>query len=460
MIREFRLQEAARWLGVEPLAMDVGFAGVSTDTRTLAKGDLFVALRGDQFDGHRFLAKAGDAGAVATIVDTVDESVDLPQLVVPDTLKALGQLGLHHRLESGACFIGVTGSSGKTTVKEMLAAILGNVGPTLATRGNLNNHIGVPLTLLELSAEHQYAVIEMGASGLGEIAYTVALAKPDVALITNAGDAHLEGFGSYDNIVRAKGEIIDGVPNAGTVVLNADDPAFERWRQRAGGRRIVSVSAGGKKADVRCLAIRPLAAGYDIDVEGPDGWQGTLQLALSGEHNVGNALLALAAARAAGASMEAVRQGLAQVRPAKGRLQTEVLGEQLTVINDSYNANPASMNAALAVLASATGTRVAVLGPMAELGPDSLRLHQAVGERARELGIERLIAVGDDRSQGYCDGFGSSAERVENHEQAVERLLSGNTGSQTVLVKGSRSSAMDQVVKSLKNKVNNSCCSG
>lgn len=460
MIRAFRLQEAAHWLAVEPVSSEASFTGISTDTRSLKKGDLFVALRGDNFDGHRFLEAARSAGAVAAVVDTVSESVDMPQLIVPDTLQALGQLGLRHRLESDACFIGVTGSSGKTTVKEMLASILGNAGPTLATQGNLNNHIGVPLMLFEVAAEHQYAVIEMGASGLGEIAYTVALAKPDVALITNAGDAHLEGFGSYDNIVEAKGEIIDGVPATGVIALNADDPAFERWVKRAAGRRVISISASGQSADIRCVARRQVASGFEIEVEGPGAWRGSLLVALPGEHNISNALLAMAAAQAVGANMTAVQQGLASVKPAKGRLQTEVLNEHLTVIDDSYNANPASIKAALSVLAAADGIRVAVLGPMAELGPDSDLLHRSVGERARELGIERLIAVGDDRCQGYCDGFGGNAEWVESHEQAVERLLSENTGSQTVLVKGSRSSAMDQVVNSLKNKVNNSCCSG
>lgn len=463
MIRPFTLQEAAgRTQGrVVPVsAGPVCFRGVSTDTRTLAEGDLFVALRGERFDGHGFLEAAARAGAVAALVDTAEAPSGLPRIQVSDTLLGLGALARQNREESAACLVGVTGSSGKTTVKEMLAAILANEGATLATTGNLNNHIGVPLTLFGLTPEHRYAVIEMGASGLGEIAYTAGLARPRVALITNAGEAHLEGFGSYENIVQAKGEIIDGLPADGTLVLNADDPACPRWQARAGSRQVLTVSARGKPADLRCVNVRKSDGGHEIDVAGADGLTATLVVALPGEHNIGNALLAMAAAMAAGAGLASVRRGLAEVKAAQGRLEVSHLSPRLTLIDDSYNANPTSMEAALGVLAEAGGTRVAVLGPMAELGGDSRRLHEAVGKAARTLGIDRLLVVGDERCQGYRDGFGSATEWFESHEQAVSRLMSDNAESLTVLVKGSRSSAMNLVAEALKEKVKNPCCSG
>ena len=271
MIRPFSLAEIASWLGADPVSgPDVG--GVSTDTRQLRPGDLFVALRGERFDGHRFLATAKAAGAVAAVVDTLDDAVDLPQLIVPDTLAALARLGQENRRGCQAACVAVTGSSGKTTVKEMLASILGGVASTLATAGNLNNHIGVPLTLLRLAPEHRYAVIEHGASGVGEIAQTIQLTRPRVGIITNAGESHLEGFGSYDNIVVAKGELIDGVVDDGVVVLNRDDAAFSRWQRRAGDRRVLSVSlAGDVAAEFVARDLTSGPEGQHFQIQGPDG---------------------------------------------------------------------------------------------------------------------------------------------------------------------------------------------
>ena len=246
-MRAFTLAEAAVWLkAAEPAgAAEVTCQGVSTDTRAIRDGDLFVALRGERFDGHEFVAQAKQAGAVAAVVDSAVAGADIPQLVVEDTVEALAALAAAQRDESRAQFVAVTGSSGKTTVREMTGAILGNGGPVLVTQGNLNNHIGVPLTLFRLTPEHRFGVIELGASGVGEIAHTVAITRPDVAILTNAGQAHLEGFGGYDKVVQAKGEIIDAVAPTGVVVLNRDDPAFEIWRDRAGTRRVIAVSASG-----------------------------------------------------------------------------------------------------------------------------------------------------------------------------------------------------------------------
>ncbi len=460
MIRALSLAEAAGWLAAVPDSLTGQFTGVSTDTRSLANGDLFVALRGERFDGHQFLAAARDAGAVAAVVDSVDESVALPQLKVADTLVALGQLAARNRSQSDARFVAITGSSGKTTVKEMVAAILSQAGSTLATSGNLNNHIGVPLTLLRVNSEHQYAVIEHGASGLGEIAQTIQLTRPEVGILTNAGEAHLEGFGSYDNIVVAKGELIDGVEDRGVVVLNRDDPAFPIWRERAGQRQVLSVS--GCQSEDASFLHEALAATTGLQrfrVLGPGDWHCDLSLSLLGEHNVSNALMAVAASFALGIPAATIAAGLASMKPVKGRLQPIALAGGITLIDDSYNANPTSMKAAIGVLSGQPGLRVACLGAMAELGDETGRLHRDIGEAARNLGIDQLVAVGAGCDE-YLAGFGEGAIHCASHEEAAEYLFKQLKGPATVLFKGSRSSAMERVAEGFKNKVTNSCCSG
>ncbi|MBE0484917.1 UDP-N-acetylmuramoyl-tripeptide--D-alanyl-D-alanine ligase [Marinobacter sp.] len=465
MMRDFSLAEARDWLQAElaGTAVDIGaiqFEGVSTDTRALLPGQLYVALRGEQFDGHEFLAQATSKGAVAAVVDVASSAVAIPQLVVADTVNALAQLAAGNRNESHAQLVAITGSSGKTTVREMISAILTVMGPTLATEGNLNNHIGVPLTLFRLAPEHRYGAVELGASGLGEIAHTVAVVRPKVAVLTNAGQAHLEGFGSYQNIVVAKGEIIDGVPADGVVVLNRDDPAFGQWQKRAGQRKVISVSRlGHPEADYLATGVEALDEGFEVDVCGPDGWQCLVQIPLAGEHNVTNGLLALAAAKALGATGQQVVEGLRRVQAVKGRLQVLRPSDELTLIDDSYNANPLSMKAAIDVLAGYPGPRIAVFGAMAELGQDTEALHREVGDHAREQGIDRLMVVGAG-GEGYAAGFGSTTEVFQSHDQAVDAIVGGNQGAITVLVKGSRSSAMDRVVEGIQKKVNNTCCSG
>lgn len=459
MIRSFTLAEAAAWINAgstrsaETLSQ-VEFSGVSTDTRTLGHGQLFVALRGEHFDGHRFLAQAQEKGAVAVVVDQADPRLEIPQLQVPDTLAALAALAKGNRAESGADLIAVTGSSGKTTVREMTASILAELGATLATEGNLNNHIGVPLTLFRLSSEHRFGVIELGASGLGEIAYTVAMVAPKVAILTNAGQAHLEGFGSYQNIIQAKGEIIDGVVAGGTVVLDRDDPAFDQWARRAKGLRVVSVSrAGHPEADYLAHEVQVAESGLAFDVRGPDNWYARLRLCLPGKHNVTNAMLALAACRQLGAGKRQIEAGLAGVQPVKGRLQVLQPAKGLTLIDDSYNANPTSMKAAIDVLAGYPGPRVLVLGAMAELGAEAAELHRQVGEHAFRRGIDRLLVVGAG-AEAYGSGFGNQTEFFQRHEQAVDAITDGIHGAVTILVKGSRSSAMNLVVEGIQKKVN------
>lgn len=463
MMSRFSLQQALTWVGGQssaPWQDDARFENVSTDTRNIRRGDLFVAIRGDNFDGHRFIETARLAGAVAAVVERADENVELPQLVVNDTVNALAALAAGNRDLSNARFVAVTGSSGKTTVREMVAAILVQMGKTLATSGNLNNHIGVPLTLFRLAPEHRYAAIELGASGIGEIAHTVAVVRPDVAILTNAGQAHLEGFGSYDNIVQAKGEIIDGLSANGVAILNLDDPAFSQWQQRAGDRRVRSVSGQGRRdADFRPVDVQIDGPELQFTAQGPNGWQCDIRLSLQGEHNISNALMAIAAAQAVGATDDAIQSGLSGLKAFKGRLQTLHLTSQWTVIDDSYNANPTSMRAAITVLASHSGSRTAVLGAMAELGREAKAMHRGIGEFARACGIERLLVVGSG-CEGYVEGFGAATEVCSSHDDAVRRLFESSTGPQTVLVKGSRSSAMDLVVEGIKQKVGDTCCSG
>ncbi|WP_336367260.1 UDP-N-acetylmuramoyl-tripeptide--D-alanyl-D-alanine ligase [Marinobacter sp. C2H3] len=463
MMRAFSLAEACQWASArcdQDSLDDRQFTGVSTDSRSVRPGDLFVALRGDRFDGHRFLKGVEAAGAAAAVVDEAQPGVSLPQLVVDDTVDALARLAAGHRRQSGARLMAVTGSSGKTTVREMAAAILSEMGPTLATEGNLNNHIGVPLTLFRLAPEHRFGAIELGASGVGEIAHTVAITRPEVVMLTNAGQAHLERFGSYENIVEAKGEIIEGVMDGGVVVLNRDDPAFDIWRQRAGERRVVSISQQGRKdADYRLLRAVDDHGQQRLTVAGPDGWQLELSLPLPGVHNQANALMVIAASRALGATDAQLQAGFARMQPVKGRLNRMVLSEHLTVIDDSYNANPASIKAALAVLSGEPGQTVAVLGAMAELGPRARDYHREVGACARELGIQRLLAVGAG-AEGYADGFGPQTEIMTDHQAAVDAVLATPGADMTVLVKGSRSSAMDRVVEGIQKKVTNACCSG
>ena len=465
MMRAFSLAEAQTWLGASLAGKSVNaekvqFEGVSTDTRGVGDGQLFVALRGERFDGHEFLEQARSQGAVAAVVDTADESVSFPQLVVDDTVDALAALAAGNRNESDAQLVAITGSSGKTTVRQLTASILEQMGEVLATEGNLNNHIGVPLTLFRMAPEHQYGAVELGASGLGEIAHTVAIVRPKVVILTNAGQAHLEGFGSYQNIVKAKGEIIDGVAEQGLVVLNRDDPAFEQWLERAGECRVLSVSRmKHPEADYRAEAQVASDQTMVVTAEGPDGWRCVFTLPLVGEHNISNALCAIAACRELGATDEQLVQGLSGVQAVKGRLQVIEPAPGFTIIDDSYNANPASMKAAIDVLSGYRGQRVAVLGAMAELGAQGDELHAEVGAHAKEKGIERLLLVGSG-CEGYANGFGQGAEQFQTHEQAVDAIVDGRQGDMVVLVKGSRSSAMDRVVEGMQTKVKNACCSG
>lgn len=443
----------------EPLAgrlagPDATFSGVCTDTRRLQPGELYVALRGEHFDGNAFIRQAADGGAAAAMVEQVAAGVELGQLQVDDCLSALGKLGWMSRQASGACFLGITGSQGKTTVKEMAGAICRSQAETLVTKGNLNNAIGVPLTLLRLELSHRFAVIELGASAVGEIARTVALVEPDVVLINNAAATHVEGFGSLDGVVEGKGEIIDGVRSGGTVVLNADDPAFPRWRARAAGRRMVTFSLTDEEADFLAHDVELDGTASHFVLKTPTGEVG-VRLTLPGNHNVANALAAAALCHCAGIEDEVIGSALETVRPVTGRLDTLPGVNGCVLLDDSYNASPASFRAAVDVLAglAASDRRRAIIvtGVMAELGEEAAEQHRLAGAYARSRGVEALWALGA-HSADWCEGFGAGSRAFAAHEDIISHAASAACEQHAILVKGSRSAAMDRIIDALKKK--------
>jgi UDP-N-acetylmuramoyl-tripeptide--D-alanyl-D-alanine ligase len=444
-----RLSDLCRIVGGELMGDDVPFHSVSIDTRSLHQGDLFVALKGERFDANEFIEQAEQTGAAAALLERQTAS-GLPQVVVADTRLALGRLGGAWRKRSSAAVIGVTGSNGKTTVKEMLAAVLSLHDPVLFTQGNLNNELGVPLTLLRLRPEHRYAVVEMGANHPGEIAYTSRLAQPDVALITNAGAAHLEGFGSVEGVARAKGELLASLSDRGTAVLNADDAFFDLWKTLAGERRVLTFGFSSH-ADVRAVEVEPtvLADGFDtcFSVE-YEGQRSPMSLALAGRHNVCNALAATAGSLALGLGMEQIRAGLAAVRPVPGRMQPVAGPQGSVLVNDSYNANPSSFEAGLDVLVALNGEPWVIMGALGELGEESSELHARVGRMAKEKGVLRLFATGPDAEQAvaaFGEG-GSFFSQPSDLAQAVRKIIHKDV---VALVKGSRSQRLEQVIEVL-----------
>lgn len=459
MMRSFSLAEITPLVQGTLRGKDLFFTQVGIDTRTLPQGALYVALSGERFDGHDFVREAEKAGACAIVAEKRVEAT-MPVIQVRDSRYALGQLAGLNRAAFTGQLVGITGSSGKTTVRQMMQTVLAESGGVLATEGNLNNEIGAPLTLFRLGPDADYAVLELGASGLGEIAWTGALAKPDAGIITNASEAHLEGFGSLENIVSAKGELIDSVCDDGTVVLNHDDPAFAEWRARAGTRPVLSVSAeGNPEASFRAESIREDADGIAFTLAADDVMRTDIRLALPGRHNVANALLVAAAAHSLGLTMDQVASGLAKTPAITGRLEPVTLRPGYRVLNDSYNANPASMAAALRTLAAMPAPRSALLGDMAELGDTASDQHRALGELARQLGIEQLMVTGS-HSRDYCRGFGDGAQIADSPEALADAVWEQQGETASILVKGSRSAGMDRAVTRLKERNGDTCSSG
>ena len=450
------LSSAARAVSGHVIGENVSFHGVSTDSRGVRPGELFEALRGDRFDGHDFVATARERGAAAVMVDVAgaeslqanEATAGIPALVVDDTRLALGQLAAAWRTHFSLPLIGVTGSNGKTTNKEMIASILrANFGAdaVLSTQGNLNNDIGLPLTLLGLGAEHRAAVIEMGMNHPGEIAYLAQIARPTVALVTNAQRAHLEGMGTLETIATEKGSIFSGLADDGVAVFNTDDPWAKLWRSQSAHCRRLCFSLDGQ-ADVSgtCRVhglenhVTLTAGGEHIDVD----------LALPGRHNVRNALGAAAATLAAGVPLAAIQRGLADFRGIKGRLQRRAGVRGALLLDDTYNANPDSVRAGIEVLAATVGHKILVLGDMVEIGAMSGQFHDEVGGYAKSQGIDRLFAFGESSALA-ARNFGAGGEHFGRIEELIATLLAELTPETVVLVKGSRFMRMERVIDAL-----------
>jgi UDP-N-acetylmuramoyl-tripeptide--D-alanyl-D-alanine ligase len=438
------LGEAAAVLGAELRGADVRFSGVSTDTRTLAAGALFVALRGERFDGHGFLQTAASAGAAAALVDRDwTGNLPLPAAIVSDTRLALGALARRWRSRFSPALAALAGSNGKTTVKEMLAAILrSHAGEqaVLATAGNLNNDIGVPLTLLRMQPAHRFCAIELGMNHKGEIAYLAAIAQPTVALVNNAQREHLEFMRSVEEVAAENAAVYQALPADGVAVVNADDAHAGFFRARAGARRIVDFGLHKRAAITARFSARELSS--ELTLRAPDG-EAQATLAIAGLHNVRNALAAAAAAHALGLPVKAIAEGLARFRPYAGRLQVKAGRGGATVIDDTYNANPDSVRAAIDVLASCPAPTVLVLGDMGEVGSKGPEFHREVGAYAREKGVGSLLALGEATREAVR-AFGPGAR----HFDSLESLVAEVSG-RSVLVKGSRFMKMERVVAAL-----------
>ena len=425
---------------------DRDFAGVSTDTRSLAAGELFFAISGPNFDGANFLAEARVGGAAGAVVPTL-VAEDIAQIEVDDTRLALGRLGAAWRSQQSALVIGITGSNGKTTLKELTAACLSQSAPTLATKGNFNNDIGLPLMLLDIDDAHRYAVLEMGANHAGEIAYLTSLASPDVVVITNAAAAHLEGFGSIEGVARAKAEILQGDKRPVFAILNADDEYFEFWSSLVADAEMLSFGLGDT-ADVRAedIVAEARATRFRLRVSGTDH---LVQLPLVGEHNVRNACAAAAIATALEVPPAEIVAALRTAQPVTGRLEPLAGLQGSTLYDDSYNANPVSVTAAGRFLAGLSGESWLVLGDMAELGDEAPRLHRELGEALRLAAVDRVFATGE-LSRETVAGFGSGAHWFESVDALAQTIAQSLAGNVNVLVKGSRSMHMERVVDALR----------
>jgi UDP-N-acetylmuramoyl-tripeptide--D-alanyl-D-alanine ligase len=458
MITELRLTDAAVRFGGTLFNSGVNsgsdlssnfdreFNAVSIDSRKTESGDLFVALIGERLDAHKYLDQVADKASGA-VVSKVDKSLPLAQWVVEDTTVALGQLAQLQRDQFTGTVVAVTGSTGKTSVKELIASILCQLGSVHFTEGNFNNHIGVPLTLLAMETDADFAVIEMGASAGGEIGYLCSIAKPHITLINNVQLAHIEGFGSIEGVAAAKGEIYSGLQESGTAVLNIDQSWADEWRDLIGNRDCITFSLDNSAADISAANIQVLDNGCcQFSLQTAMSEQ-TVTLSIPGRHSVSNALAAAACAVAAGANLQQIVTGLEMAASPARRLELKSLPNGGVIIDDSYNASPSSVRAAIDVLASSAGRKVMVFGDMGELGADEENLHQQVGEYALKSGIDALFTLGSLSARASAAFNGQHFENLDLLKVAL--LEEGKSSDLTMLVKGSRSSQMDLVVDML-----------
>ncbi|MCG9754412.1 UDP-N-acetylmuramoyl-tripeptide--D-alanyl-D-alanine ligase [Shewanella insulae] len=441
------LSELAKVLNAKHIGDDISVSKVSSDSRVVDAQTLFVALKGERFDAHDFAAKAVMDGACALLVER-ELPIAVPQLIVPNSQKAMGQIGAHVKQCVAPKSVALTGSNGKTSVKEMVATILSTQHQVLYTAGNFNNEVGVPLTLLRLEPQHEYGVFELGANHLGEINYTSSLVQPDVAMVNNVASAHLEGFGSLEGVAKAKSEIFLHLAKDGVAVINADDAFADVMRRAAGNHAQLTFSSQGNPADVSADELSADALGcYRFRIAYEDE-QRTVSLPLSGRHQVSNALAATSICLALGLSLDEIVQGLMRLQPVKGRMQPTRLGRFL-LIDDTYNANPASVGAAIDWLQEIEGNRCLVLGDLGELGDNASLLHRQLGEKAKQQGIDALYSLGE-LSRASSEAF--AGKHFTDLDALVVDLVSyfnQLTGKVTVLVKGSRSAKMERVVEAL-----------
>lgn len=456
MLVELCLSKLANLVQGQLVGTDAKVTSLTQDARHIQAGGLYVALVGERFDGHEFLAQAQAGNACGALVKRLNSTLpDLPQIVVAEPLVALQTLANWHRQQFKRPVVAITGSAGKTSCKEMLAAVLRQQGACCATQGNLNNHIGVPLTLMRLGSEHHSAVLELGANHAGEIAATAKLVRPDVGLISNASDAHLQGFKNLETVVQTKGELLDFIQPNGTAILNKDDVHYAIWQKRA---KVKSLSFGLKNpADVSAKNIIQTETGSQFTLCYLHQTQ-SVTLPLLGEHNLLNALGVSAAAISLGVSLADIAQGLAQVATVQGRLSWHKGIRQSRLLDDSYNASPASVYAAIDVL-SGFSNNLLVLGELAELGAQAQQIHQQIGAYAKAQGIERVYACGA-QTEATVSAFGAGAKYFACQQQLIEHLQQHLQAHSVVLVKGARSSAMEKVVQALTYKEENSCCYG
>jgi UDP-N-acetylmuramoyl-tripeptide--D-alanyl-D-alanine ligase len=449
-LRPVALSQLAAWAEGRHLGADVRIEAVGTDSRKLPANALFVALRGENFDGHDFVAQAAANGASALLLHK-DVETDLPRVLCADTEEALGEIAAGMQKGRPAAVVALTGSNGKTSVKTLVTAILAKVGRTYCNPGNRNNEIGLPLAVLDAPEDAQFAVYEMGAGKPGDIAYLTTIVPPQVALVNNIAPAHMERMGSLLGIAETKGAIYEALPDDGIAVINADDAFAPFFHSLVGARRCFRFGIEND-ADVRASRILPGAEGSRFSLHTPAG-QAEIELPLPGLHNVRNALAASALALAAGAPLEAIVAALNEAQPVAGRQVAYTLANGATVVDDSYNANPGSVAAAIATLATSGAEAWLVLGDMKELGAGAEGLHAQMGEQARDARIARLWTVGP-LARAASAAFGERAAHFESQDALVaalkEAMDKAGAAQLRILVKGSRSSAMDKVVAALR----------